>query len=153
MRRHGFTTIELLIVIVMIGVLATIGFPKIRAALDKTNVRSARVSITTFAATARAIATQRGCRSVVHFAAGATARAWVTACPRYAAGAGTVDTVAMIDDVAARFNVAMTYSRDSVQYDPRGLSMDNATTVVTFTGNVTSTYDSITINPLGKVVR
>src|SRR2546426_5051804 len=44
-----------------------------------------------------------------------------TACPRYAAGAGTVDTVAMIDDVSGRFNVTMAYTRDSVQYDPRGL--------------------------------
>jgi Tfp pilus assembly protein FimT len=153
MRRLGFTTMELIIVIVMIGVLATIGFPKIRAALDKTNVRSARVSVATFSSTARAIATQRGCRAVVHFVSGSTGRAWVTACPRYTPGVGTIDTVAMIDDVGARFNVTMTSSRDSVQYDPRGLSMDNATTVVTLTGNVTSTTDSITINPLGKVVR
>ena len=153
MRRLGFTTIELIIVIVMIGVLASIGFPKIRGALDKTNVRSARVSIATFASTARALATQRGCRAVVHFAGGSSSQAWVTACPRYAAGAGTVDTVAMIDDVSGRFNVTMAYTRDSVQYDPRGLSMDNASTVVTFTGNVASNTDSVTINPLGKVVR
>ena len=59
----------------------------------------------------------------------------------------------MIDDVSGRFNVTMAYTRDSVQYDPRGLSMDNATTVVTFTGNVASNTDSVTINPLGKVVR
>src|SRR3989475_7111422 len=120
MRRLGFTTIELIIVIVMIGVLASIGFPKIRGALDKTNARSGLVSIATSASTARALATQRGCRAVVHFAGGSNSQAWVTACPRYAPGAGTVDTVAMIDDVSGRFNVTMTYSRDSVQYDPRG---------------------------------
>jgi len=55
--------------------------------------------------------------------------------------------------VSGRFNVTMAYTRDSVQYDPRGLSMDNATTVVTFTGNAASNTDSVTINPLGKVVR
>jgi Tfp pilus assembly protein FimT len=77
----------------------------------------------------------------------------VTACPRLKPGAGTVDTVAMIDDVGARFGVTMTYTRDSVQYDPRGLSMDNATTIVRFTGNVAGNTDSILINNLGRVVR
>src|SRR5207249_9066797 len=71
MRRLGFTTIELLIVIVLIGVIVTIGFPRIRRTLDKTNVRSARVYLSTAVATARAAAVQRGCRAVVHFTSGA----------------------------------------------------------------------------------
>src|SRR5437879_10872917 len=96
MRRLGFTTIELIIVIVMIGVLASIGFPKIRGALDKTNVRSARVSIATFASTARALATQRGCRAVVHFAGGSSSQAWVAGCRRYDARGGGVGAVAMV---------------------------------------------------------
>ena len=82
MTRSGFTTIEMVIVMILVGIIAMIGFPKIRTALDKTNVRSARVSISSFAAEARAAAAQRGCRAVVHFIAGATSRAWVTACPR-----------------------------------------------------------------------
>jgi prepilin-type N-terminal cleavage/methylation domain-containing protein len=153
MNRSGFTTIEMAIVLVLIGIIAMIGFPKIRTALDKTNVRSARVSISSFAAEARAAAAQRGCRAVIHFVSGATSRAWVTACPRYQAGAGTVDTVAMIDDVDARFSVGMTFTRDSVQYDPRGISMDNANTIVRFTGNVAANTDSVVINTLGRVVR
>jgi prepilin-type N-terminal cleavage/methylation domain-containing protein len=153
MSRSGFTTIEMVIVVVIIGVIAMIGFPKIRRTLDQTSVRSARVSLNAFAAEARAVAAQRGCHAVVHFAGGTTSRAWVTACPRLKPGAGTVDTVAMIDDVGARFGVTMTYTRDSVQYDPRGLSMDNATTIVRFTGNVAGNTDSILINNLGRVVR
>src|SRR5437660_1008879 len=43
MRRVGFTTIEMIIVVVMIGIIAVIGFAKIRRALDPTNVRSTRV--------------------------------------------------------------------------------------------------------------
>jgi prepilin-type N-terminal cleavage/methylation domain-containing protein len=153
MNRSGFTAIEMVIVVIIVGVIAMIGFPKIRTALDKTNVRSARVSVTSFAAEARAAAAQRGCRAVIHFVSGATSRAWVTACPRNAPGAGTVDTVAMIDDVDARFGVAMTFTRDSVQYDPRGLSMDNVNTIVRFTGNVAANTDSVVINSLGRVVR
>lgn len=153
MNRSGFTTIEMAIVLVLIGIIAMIGFPKIRTALDKTNVRSARVSISSFVAEARAAAAARGCHAVIHFVAGATSRAWVTACPRQQPGAGVVDTVAMIDDVDARFNVGMTFTRDSVQYDPRGLSMDNATTIVRFTGNIAANTDSVVINTLGRVVR
>ncbi len=154
MSRSGFTTIEMMIVVALIGLIGLIGFPKIRTALDKTNVRSARVSITSFAAEARMGAVQRGCRGVIHFSGGATSRAWVTACPRRKPGAGTVDTIAMIDDVDARFSVGMTYTRDSVQYDPRGISMDLASqTVVRFTGNIASNTDSVVINQVGRVVR
>src|SRR6266849_1974203 len=70
-RRSGFTTIELLIVIVLIGAVTVITFPKIRQTLDKTSVRAARVDVTTFAALARAAAVRRGCRGVIHFAYGA----------------------------------------------------------------------------------
>jgi len=152
-NRRGFSAVELLIVVVIIGAIAMMTFPKIRTALDKTSVRSARVSIGTFAAEARAAAAQRGCKAVLHFAGGATSQAWVTACPRLKPGAGTVDTVAMIDNLGVRFSTTMTYTRDSVQYDPRGLSMDNANTVVRFTGDVAGSTDSLVINTLGRVVR
>jgi len=147
MRRSGFTTIEMVIVVVMIGIIAMIGFPKIRQALDKTNLRSARDAVGTLAGTARAAAIQRGCRSVLHFAANTV---WVTtACPT------KVDTVSGVQDLYARFKVTMNYSRDSVQYDPRGLSMDGyaSNTVAWLTGSVSTNTDSVMINPLGKVVR
>src|SRR2546427_11816437 len=93
MERSGFTTIEMIIVVLIIGVIAAIGFPKIRGTLDKTNVRSARVYLSTQLVTARATAVQRGCYAVVHFTSGANGAIWVTACPRRMPGAGTVDTL------------------------------------------------------------
>jgi len=147
MRRSGFTTIEMIIVVAIIGIIALIGFPKIRQTLDKTNLRSARDAVGTLAGTARAAAIQRGCRGVLHFAANTV---WVTtACP------AKVDTVSGVQDLYARFKVTMSYSRDSVQYDPRGLSMDGfaSNTVAQLTGSVSTNRDSVMINPLGKVVR
>ena len=35
MKRSGFTTIEMIMVVVIMGVIATIGFPRIRDALEK----------------------------------------------------------------------------------------------------------------------
>jgi len=147
MTRRGFTVIEMIIVVAIIGIIALIGFPKISKTLDKTNVRSARDAVGTLAGTARAAAIQRGCRGVLHFT---TNTVWVTtACP------AKVDTVSGVQDLYARFKVTMSASRDSVQYDPRGLSMDGfaSNTVARLTGSVTTNQDSVMINPIGKVVR
>ena len=147
MTRRGFTVIEMVIVVAIIGIITLIGFPKIRRTLDKTNLRSARDAVGTLAGTARAAAIQRGCRGVLHFTSNTV---WVTtACP------AKVDTVSGVQDLYARFKVTMSTSRDSVQYDPRGLSMDgfNSNTVARLTGSVTTNKDSVMINPIGKVVR
>jgi prepilin-type N-terminal cleavage/methylation domain-containing protein len=149
MRHSGFTTIEMVIVVVLIGIIAAIGFPKIRQSLDKTNVRSARVAVGTLAAIARSAAIQRGCRSALHLASG-TSTVWVTtACPT------RVDTLSSVRNLSTQFKVTLTSTQDSVQYDPRGLSMDNfaSPTVVRFTGSVASNHDSLLINQIGKVVR
>src|SRR5260370_25196129 len=106
MGRSGFTVIELLIVVIIVGVILAIGFPKMHQAVDSANVRATRVDVTTFAALARADAVHRGCRGVSHFPYSATSRVWVTACPRYNVGAGTVDTVASIDNVENRYGVS-----------------------------------------------
>ena len=149
MRRSGFTTIEMIIVVAIIGIIALIGFPKISKTLDKTNVRSARDAVGTLAATARAAAIQRGCRGVLHFTA-SPSTVWVTtACPT------KLDTVSGVLNLTTQFSVTLSPSRDSVQYDPRGLSMDGfaSNTVVRLTGKATTNQDSVMINPIGKVVR
>jgi prepilin-type N-terminal cleavage/methylation domain-containing protein len=153
MERSGFTTIEMIIVVVLIGVMTAIGFPKIRAALDKTNVRSTRVFLGTAAVTARQSAVARGCRAVAHFTSGTGGTVWVTACPRLRPGVGTVDTLGSVEQLASRYNVTLTATRDSVQFDPRGLSMDNVETIVRIVGNAGASKDSLRINPIGKVVR
>jgi prepilin-type N-terminal cleavage/methylation domain-containing protein len=149
MRRSGFSTIELAIVLAIIGIIVLIGFPKIRQTLDKTNVRSARTAVATLVATARAAAIQRGCVGVVHFAA-TNATVWVTtSCP------AKVDTVSGVEQLATRFKVTLVATRDSLRYDPRGLSMDNlgsSNTIVRLTGSVASSLDSVIVSPMGKVI-
>src|SRR3989442_16025053 len=71
MRTRGFTFIEVLIVMVLIGIIAALGIPRIRDAIQKNNVRSARAAIGTLVAKARGAAVQRGCKSAIHFTAGA----------------------------------------------------------------------------------
>ena len=152
MRRRGFTMLELMIVIVIVGVLALVGFPKIKDAIQKTNVRSARVATGTYVATARAAAIQRGCRGVVHFSA-STGAVWVTVCPRMTtSGSGTIDTIGIVSQLGTLYNITLSETQDSVQFDPRGLRLNNTSTTVWFAAT-SGEQDSILINQLGKVVR
>ena len=152
MGERGFSLIELFTVLVLIGVIAMMGFPRIRDALDKTNVRSARVAAGTYVATARAAAIQRGCRGVVHFSASA-GTVWVTVCPRMATGgSGTIDTIGAVSMLGTLYNVTIATTHDSVQFDPRGLRLNANTTTVKLTAS-SGAADSIVINQLGKVVR
>jgi prepilin-type N-terminal cleavage/methylation domain-containing protein len=148
-HRSGFSTIEMAIVLAVIGVIVLIGFPKIRETLDKTNVRSARTAVATLVATARQAAIQRGCVSAVHFAS-TNATVWVTtSCP------SKVDTVSGVEQLATRFNVSLVATRDSLRFDPRGLGMDNLSstnTVIRLSGSVSSAVDSVVVSPMGKVV-
>src|SRR3989449_11439852 len=96
MTRSGFSAVELMIVIILIGLIAAVGFPKIHGVLDKTNVRSARVAGGAYVGTARSLAIQRGCRAAGHFAYGASSGGWVTSCRP---GQVTVDTAGQIKNV------------------------------------------------------
>src|SRR2546422_10252822 len=80
MRTRGFTFIEVLIVMVLIGIIAALGIPRIRDAIQKNNVRGARAALGTLVAKARGAAVQRGCKSAIHFTSGAAGEGWITAC-------------------------------------------------------------------------
>ena len=60
MNRRGFTLIEILIVVVLLGVIVALAGPRLRTALLRQNVRSARDALVTMHATARSSAIQRG---------------------------------------------------------------------------------------------
>src|SRR2546429_1953189 len=124
MRRLGFTTIEMIIVVVMIGIIAVIGFPKIRRALDSTNVRSTRVFVGTAVATARAAAGQRGGRAVVHFSRGA-GTVWGTSCSR--ANPAALDTIGGGAGPAARPHTTPAPTSPSVPFAPPPLGRTHPT--------------------------
>ncbi|HEV2671328.1 MAG TPA: type II secretion system protein [Gemmatimonadales bacterium] len=150
MRREGFTLLETLIVLVVVGLMLSIGLPKIRSALQKTNVRSARVSFGGAAARARATALARGCLTTVNYTSGTAGRVWVTTCK--VSGVGT-DTVGPVELLAARYSVSIASATSSLQYDPRGISLGFQPRTVSFTSTTGNVKDSTMINELGRVVR
>jgi prepilin-type N-terminal cleavage/methylation domain-containing protein len=148
MGRKGFSTIEMIIVVILIGIIASIGFPRLRRGLEKQRIRNTKALLATMVATARATAIQRGCVATLNFAVDSV---WVTACglvgnpPPASVLVGTARRVK--DDV----NVTLSYTTSTIRYDPRGMRLTFQPTTVRVIG---PTYqDSVVINELGKVKR
>lgn len=146
MSRNGFSTIEMIIVVVLIGIIATMGFPRLRRAVEKQNIRSAKALTATLVATARGVAIQRGCSATLNMS---TDSIWVTACgvnpPAASVQVGTKKVV------GSEFNVTLSPSAASVVYDPRGISTVFQRTVIRIVGP--NYRDSVVINEVGKVTR
>ncbi len=147
--RHGFTLVEALIVVVILGLIVLIGFPKISAAMVRSDLRSARTTMINLVATARAASVQTNRRTWVKFE-GATA--YVVARPRRMAGAGDADTVGMVQDLSAQYGVALAAGADSIQFDPRGFGVSfGDTTSIVLSRN--SHSETVTLDGLGRVIK
>jgi Tfp pilus assembly protein FimT len=149
--RTGFTLIATLIVVVLLGLLVLIGFPRLSTALVRTEVRGARTSMINLVAKARAAAAQSNRRTWIRFNGNS---AYVLARPRLTVGGGgNADTVGSVQDFAELYKVTVTAGVDSIQFDPRGIGSGfdaNGVTVVLDRDGHSST---ITIDGLGRVTK
>jgi prepilin-type N-terminal cleavage/methylation domain-containing protein len=146
MRNRGFTVIEILIVMIIIGILAAFGIPRLRNSLEKQNVRSAKALLATLVATARSVAVSRGCPATLNMTVDS---AWVTACGVSPPAASVqVGTKKLIGD---DFSVQLGPSVSTLIYDPRGISTAYQVVTVQIVGSTVT--DSVIINQVGKVVR
>jgi prepilin-type N-terminal cleavage/methylation domain-containing protein len=144
--RSGFTLVESVIAIVIIGVLVAVGMPSFRDWLLREDVRSARRQVTTHLARGRATAVYRGCPAVLHIDDSAH-RVWITSCPLQGAG---LDTVGNIDRFLDHFGVAFTTDGDSVLFTPQGVALATASISMTFSKAGYS--NSLLITPVGRPV-
>jgi prepilin-type N-terminal cleavage/methylation domain-containing protein len=151
MNKRGFSAIELLVVFVIIGIIAAFGIPRIRNAVIKSNVRSAKAAMGTLVGKARAAAVARGCNATMTLTSGTTGTVSISVCAD--TGTGT-QLLGGVDSLAARFKVSMASSPSALTFDPRGLTTAYVTTFVVFTSpQDNSIRDSVIINQLGQVVR
>lgn len=150
MTRNGFTTIEMILVVVIIGIIATIGFPRVRDSLEKESRRSMRAALANYIVLARSSAVARGCRSSVHFVSGGNSRLWVTSCN--VEDPLKRDTVAGPIWTEAEWNHRFQALKDSVTFNARGLrlSLEPTRIVIKTKGDVPK--DSVVVNGVGKVI-
>jgi len=145
--RAGFTLIEILMVIVLIGIMTAIGFPRMRDGLVKSDVRSARSQAMLLYAQGRASAQESG-RAVTLDFTGNTAL--LTATPRLLAGAGTIDTIAGPLNLLTTYKVTVTGNPSpTLTIDPRGFG-SSAGTTITFARAGFS--DSIVVSNFGRII-
>jgi prepilin-type N-terminal cleavage/methylation domain-containing protein len=146
MSRKGFTTIEMIVVVILIGIIASIGFPRLRDAFEKQNVRGAKALMATMVATARGAAIQRGCAATLNMTVDS---AWVTACGvNPPAAVVQVGTKKLIGD---DFKVTLGPSNATIVFDPRGIATVFQTTTVQVIGPHYT--DSVVVNQVGKVIK
>jgi prepilin-type N-terminal cleavage/methylation domain-containing protein len=150
MNRRGFSAIELLVVFVIIGIIAAFGIPRVRSAVIKSNVRSAKAAMGTLVVKARAAAVARGCNATMTLTSGLQGTVSISVCAD--TGTGT-QILGGVDSLAARFSVSMRSTPSTLTFDPRGLATTYATMVVGFASADNSISDSVIINQLGQVVR
>ena len=145
--KHGFSLIELLVALTIVGIMAAVAMPRMRQGMIKDSIRSARRNVSTHLSQARAVATIRGCRSVFHIAAGSIPRVWVTVCKKDGTG---VDTVGSVDRLADLYGVGLQQVGDSVTFAPTGIALGSAWVKMRFSKS--SFGDSLTISPVGRAV-
>jgi prepilin-type N-terminal cleavage/methylation domain-containing protein len=155
MRRKGFTLIEMLLVIVIMGVAAVFAVRPMRAAQQSARVRAAKVIGASYIVNARSTAINRGCRATIHFTQGDSSLAWLTSCKLTASGAVSpmTDTVGTIDKMGSRLGVRLTSTSDSIQYDAQGLAINGATTTFKYSKGSPASVDSFVVNTLGMVIQ
>jgi prepilin-type N-terminal cleavage/methylation domain-containing protein len=147
-NRHdrGFSFIEMLVVMILIGIIASLAIPRLRGSLEKQNIRSAKALTSVLVATARGVAVQRGCSATLNMT---TDSIWVTACgvnpPAALVQVGTKKLV------GEEFQVTLQPTAASIVFDPRGIQTSFTSTTIRFIG--ANYRDSVMINQVGKVVR
>ena len=120
-RRAGFTLVETLLVVVVVGILTLMTYPRVNAAVTRSDIRGARTRVANLLATARTVATQSSRTARLRFEGN---KVFVTASPRHTVGAGDRDTVGLVVDLNTVYGTTTTLSGGTTEivYDPRGLA-------------------------------
>ncbi len=145
MTERGMTLMELMTVVGLVGIVGGIVAPRVSDAVAREKVRSARNAIVTMHTTARATAIQRARTTTVVLRGDSVlirSRHPVT---------GVEETVETPEDLAARYGVTVTATREELRFDPRGLGAETyPTTIVVASG---SHADTVTVSAIGRVLR
>jgi Tfp pilus assembly protein FimT len=137
-------------VVVLLGLMTVIAFPRLSEALVRSDLRGARTTMINLVATARAASVQS---NRVTWIKRVGDSAYVAATPRTVPLVGSsADTVGHIRDLGATYGVTMS-GADSIQFDPRGFGSWTGGGSVDIVLSRSSHSETITIDGLGRVTK
>jgi prepilin-type N-terminal cleavage/methylation domain-containing protein len=147
--RKGFTLVEIVVVVVVLGMVVLLGFPRASAGMNSANVRSGRTTLINLLVKARTAATQANRITLMKIEGN---NAMVLMRPRLLPGAGDADTLGAVERLGDSYGVTVTATIDSVRFDPRGLGTGFGTGT-TFVISRNGVADTIRIDGLGRVTK
>jgi prepilin-type N-terminal cleavage/methylation domain-containing protein len=151
-RRRGFSLVEMLIVVVMIGIMLSIGFPKLRTGMINNNVRAARTALINMIAAARNAGSQTNRSTWVKIQGN---RAVVLARPRLDfANTSSInaDTIGPVQNLGQLYGVTVTASpADSLRFNSTLTSLGLVGT--TFTISRSGRVETVAVDGLGRVIK
>lgn len=115
LRRNGYTVLELVIILTIVGVITAIVGPSLSAAFEQRSTQGAVDRLMTAHALTRATATRFGRVAELHIDT-ANVRFWIEI---DTSGTGIMDTVGLVHDLAEQ--VTMRSDRSLLCFDSRGL--------------------------------
>ena len=146
-KRSGFTLVELLIVITVMGLMGTFAYPKLRGTTTGLSVRNARQQVLTMLVTARAASVQNGAEARF-IRSGNIVRVVVDS-------SGTFVTI-LSRNLDTEHGVSLATGgaapRDTIRFDSRGIAIGLAG-AATYKFTKSTVTDSICVSKLGKVAR
>lgn len=148
-QQRGFSLIEMMMVVVIIGIMLRVGLPYFRTSNTKADVRGAMDLVSALHAKTKQSAVQRG--RVSQLIMDRTNTTMVVVANKVS-GSG-VDTLGKVENLATRFGVTFTTSptRDTLMFTPRGLGVEpNDTRIIIRKGTF---LDTLVISSAGRLMR
>lgn len=146
--RAGFSLVEMLVVIVIIGLMVLFALPKLGPAYDHAMVRSARTAVTNLYNTTRTAARASNRIAVLRLNGNVLVIERDSAFP--STGKDTVSMGGKFHDLSKQYGVTIT-GPDSVRVDPRGMLMPSGTHTWVLARDGWS--DSVMVNSYGRMIR
>ena len=150
-RRSGFSLVEVLIAVVIVGIMSLMAYPRVSRSMIKSDLRGGRTRLANMFATARAAATQNSRTATFVRFNGNTAV--VTATPRRTTtGTGTEDTLGVAVNMSTMYSASLVLGGlTAVSYDPRGWGATAPTGGGWIKLTRGSYRDSVKVDQLGRV--
>ena len=128
-RSRGFTLIEILMVVVVVGIMLRVALPFFKTATNKSSVRSAMDAVQAMHARAKAVAIQRS-RIAGLVLQPSSSTMYIVA---RNTGGTAWDTVGRVENLNSRFGVTFTSTQNAIAFSPRGIGADVAATTIVIT--------------------